>query len=290
LSSIVPSLSDADFYGLNREAFNYFADAFPQKMSFGEFVFGLRELQDLIPKLQESMAKSFSGGYLNKKFGWDNLLSDLETLGGIVQTARDRLEYLKRIYGVPTRLGFSRPNLDVLTHHVGEHVDCSIEDAAIHTTITLKSCRMDMRATATIVETLDFLDGTIGLIRSLTGALGLNNPVKAIWETLPFSFLVDWFFNISGHLDTVTRAEPATGWNVSNVSCSYHLTAEFSIASTRVQGFDLTTGYTRDQGVIRLDEYRRFAELPLSVVDLLPTTELSPTQLTLLFALLHQAG
>jgi hypothetical protein len=286
IDSIIPSVSDVDFFSLNREAFNYFSDAFPQKMNFSEFVEGLFELKELLPSIQESISKSFSGGYLNKEFGWDNLFSDLNTLGGIVQTARDRLDFLLRVYGIPTRLGFSRPNLAVLSHSVGNYAEANVY-GPYTTRLTLSSCRVDMRASCTLLETLDYLTGTMGLIRSLVGAFGLNNPLKAFWQVLPFSFVADWFFRIGDHLDTVTRAEPATGWNVSNVTCSYKTHAVYDVSVTHLGG---GVDYTRPKGKIIRDEYRRFVGLPLSLVDLLPTSELSPTQLTLLLALLHQQG
>jgi hypothetical protein len=282
LTSVLPSLPNQDFFDLNREAFNYFADVFPTAMSFSEFIVGMGQLQDLIPRLQESMAKSFSGGYLNKKFGWDNLLSDLDTLGGVVQLVEDRLAYLKRTYGIPTRLGFSRPN--ILPMPSNNPVGVCTWDSYRHFEVVLTDYRLDMRAGATILQTLDYLDGTIGLIRGLTGAFGLNNPIKALWQNLPFSFVVDWFINISDHLDTLTRLAPATGWDTTNVSCSYKFRARFKVYGV----YQYYTSFRRYYGEVVLDDYRRFIGLPLSLEDLLPSTELSPTQLTLLLALLHQ--
>lgn len=290
VNSITPTISDADFYSLTREAFNYFSDAFPPQMSFSEFIVGMRDVAELLPQIQESMAKSFSGGYLNKEFGWDNLISDLNTLGNLFQLASDRLSYLKEIYGKPTRWGFFRGMHDPLTVANGSYVTLNtLPWSGGSITITLRTARADFRATASILQTLDYLNGTVGLIRSLVGALGLNNPVKAFWVNCPFSFVVDWFFHISDHLDTLTRLNPSTGWSVLNPTCSIKQYAVFDVSYEDV---DPSRGLDdhRQLGSFRRDTYRRFVGLPLSLADLLPTSELSPTQLTLLLALLHQQG
>jgi hypothetical protein len=45
---------------------------------------------------------------------------------------------------------------------------------------------------------------------------------------------------------------------------------------------------TQNGGYARIRTYRRHVGLPLSLSDLLPIGGLSPTQLTLILALLHQ--
>lgn len=282
--SKLPMVADSTFFSLNREAFNYFSEVFPEELSLSEFLAGFTQLKDLIPRLQGSIAKSFTGGYLNKKFGWDNLLSDLETLTHITRDVRSRLDYLKRTHGIPTRLGFSRPMVSPLTHDVGEAAtvfvngDCTGRYVITH-------ARIDMRATATIVQTLDHLDGAVGMLRGLTAAFGLNNPIKALWVNLPFSFVVDWFFKISDHLDSLTRLNPAAGWNITNVSSSYKTTVRYDCFMDFARG-----GYISQSnlmGRFHVNEYRRYIGLPLSLADLLPVSQLSPTQLTLLLALIH---
>jgi len=287
LGTISPDISDVVFYQLTREAFNYFSDAFPEELSSSEFILGLRQLKDLIPQLGETIGKTFTGGYLNKKFGWDNLLSDLNVLSGVVDSCRERLLWFKRTYGKPTRLAFSRPNLDITVNPIGTTASMTVNGDTTGT-YEIVDARIDFRAGCTLVQTLDHVDGVIGLIRALIGAFGLDNPVKAIWVNLPFSFVIDWFFRISEHLDSLVQAQPAAGWSVSNVTCS--LKGHARVKTT----YDFArSGYNSkhfEMGNIRLDSYRRFPELPLSLEDLLPTTELSPSQLVLMIALLHQQG
>lgn len=295
VEGIMPDVSDQDLFSLTREAFNYFADVFPAQMSFSEFIVGFAQFADLLPRLQDSIARSFTGGYLNWKFGWENLLSDLHTLGSLVDNVRSRLDYLRRTYGIPTRLGFSRRNLTSEIPIGTEHVfnwapDARFSGGTWQTRITLKDYRIDFRAGAWILQTLDYIDGTIGLIRGLIGALGLNNPIKAVWVNIPFSFVVDWFFKISNHLDTLTRLQPATGWSIIGPTCSLSVYASFKVVCIHDgTGYGLPIDI-RDNGMIAIRRYVRLPYIPLSLADLMPESSLSPNQLALFLALLHQQG
>jgi hypothetical protein len=282
--SLVPSISDADFYGYNLEAFNDFADAFPQELSFGEFAQGMFQLRQLMPKIEESIGKSFSGGFLNKTFGWDNLLSDLDILASLFSRISKRLEYLKDTYGILTRLSKYKPDL-VGNIAIGSTVDWTWGNT-ITNRYTLLSYSLVYRAGAWLLQTLDYVDGVIGVLRALIGAFGLNNPVKAVWELLPFSFVVDWFFKISDHLDHLTRVQPTTGWRTFGPTCSVKQHAILKVQTKHVTG--TWNNPWHDNGYVSVFVYRRFDHLPLKSIDLTPIDELSPMQLALLLALLHQ--
>jgi hypothetical protein len=279
-------LPDSLHDDLCEQAFNYFSDVFPASISFSEFVQGFTQLQDLIPKVGESITKTLSGGYLNKKFGWDNLLPDLETLGNLAGIVISRMEYLHRTYNVPTRLGFSRkdvyhPDLDDIYHP-----EALMSWA--YRGIRCVEFTADFRATAWIRQHLDFIHDLAGFIRVLVGALGLNNPVKAFWNTVPLSFVVDWFFNISQHLDNLTRLNPAMGWDVVNMtnSVTYRYKFELELFDYPVTGFPKGSNKTE---CVDSTIYDRNLGLSFGW-QLLNPADLSPTQLTLLLAMLHQLG
>lgn len=279
--SRIPGIPDALRSTLSEQAFNYFSDTFPTTLSAAEFVQGLIEMKALLPSVQDSIAKSFTGGYLNKSFGWDNLLRDLDTLGTLLTTISDRMEYLRRTYGIPTRLGFSRENVwtpsayPTFIHWFGP----------FGTRLTLKSYRADYRATAWIYQVLDHVDGLMGFIRVTAGALGLNNPIKAFWNVIPLSFVVDWFFNVSQHLDNLTRLDPPVGWDVNDVthSVTYSLTWEVAQWSFHCQNKVFPSVLLPQ----RVYDRRVGLFFPW---ELLNPEDLSTNQLTLLLAMLHQLG
>lgn len=268
----------------SEEAFNYFSDVFPQSLSFGEFVQGFTQLKDLLPQLGESITKTISGGYLNKKFGWDNLLADLGTLGTLFKSTIARMEYFHRTYGVPQRLGFSR-HVDSSYIHMDDAFYTYGRYGLYATGLRLKSVDILYRSTAWIYQVLEYVHDLAGFMRTLFGALGLNNPVKAFWNTIPLSFLVDWFFNISQHLDHLTRLNPAMGWNVNNMTHSITYDVVFTIfqCSSYANG-GLTHFADYD---VHAKYYERYVGLSFDW-ELLNPEELSPSQLSLLLAMLHQ--
>jgi len=275
-SSIVNALSE--------EAWNYFSDVLPTHLNFSEFVQGFTQLKDLLPSLGESITGTVSKGYLNKKFGWDNLLQDLGTLSHLFDDVHERMDYFRRTYGIPTRLGFSR-RID-WTPTGPEYPHTFAINYATDMTVEIDSFSAVFRATAWIMQHLDYMTDLVGFMRVLFGELGLNNPVKAFWNVIPLSFVVDWFFKISTHLDNLTRLNPPTGWDVDDVtqSVSYDIVYKFVQRNT----YDARgSHYPVASWLAPSKWYERQKYLSFQW-ELLNPEELSPTQLTLLLAMLHQ--
>lgn len=266
---------------LSEEAWNYFSEVLPEHLSFGEFVQGITQLKELIPEIGESITKTVSGGYLNKKFGWDNLLRDLETLSGVFESVFRRMDYFRRTYGIPTRLGFSRP-IEWWKPFITE----SEISVAHKTRVELISVRTTFRATAWIIQELEYMTDLVGFLRILAGEFGLNNPVKLFWQTLPLSFVVDWFFRISLHLDNLTRLNPPVGWFVYDATQSVSSELVFQVSQVMRQA---PTG-TNPVVASYLAPAKYYERLPNLTFrwDLLNPSGLSETQLTLLLAMLHQ--
>jgi hypothetical protein len=289
---MMPQLPGDERSTLCLEAFNYFNDVFPETLPIGEFLQGFSQLKDLLPKIEKSITKTISGGYLNEKFGWENLLTDLEALGGLFAHTMERMDYLRRTYGKPQRMGFSRPNCwepDSLEPFSQVH-RVYPPDNATGARVSLQNYRCDFRATCKIYQTLDYIDGFTGFLRVMTGELGLNNPVKTIWNMLPMSFVVDWFFNVSSQLDRLTRLNPAEGWNVFDVTHSLTYTAEYLVQPA---GYDEVTYYwvfdSDATGSATRHQYMRYLGLSIDL-DALEPDNLSPNELALFLALLHQLG
>lgn len=269
---------------LNLEAFNYFVEVFPQELSAGEFTQSFTQLRELLPQIKDSLTKTLAGGYVTKEFGWDNLLADLGILSNLIDNVKSRLEYLKNTYGIPTRLGFSRPGVWSLPNSY----DFYMREEEIAWYLDLDSrarlidFKVDYRATAWITQTLDFLDGVMGWFRGISHSIGLDNPVKLFWELLPFSFLIDWFLNVSGHLDALTRARPAVGWDVNSITHSLKYSYKWEIQT-------IIQAYTEDETLVQkcileVTRYDRRVDLPFEL-GLLDPTQLSTPQYAILVAL-----
>jgi len=268
---------------LQQEAFNYFSTVMPEHLSFSEFVQGFLEIQALLPEFQATILKTISAGYLNYKFGWENLISDLGALGSLLDDVWKRIEYFRRTYGRPQRMGFSR-TIKVNRVPLSTFSAYPIYDGSppFQTKLSVLDWKCRFRATAVITQTLSDLYELGGFMRVMLGTLGLDNPVKSVWKIIPFSFLVDWFANISGLLDTLTTIRPAAGWDMQNVttSCTYNWTMRLEVINAYASS---PLAYAD----IPVRAYQRKVGLSYDWHLLDPAT-LSNGQLSLIAALLHQ--
>lgn len=265
----------------NAEAFTFFSERFPTKISGAEFVQGIFELAALLPKLERSVTKTISGGYLTKKFGWDNLISDLNSFTTLCSSIRERMEFLKRTYGRPTKLHFRKPDLQEIE---GSFSALYNETRGFGTRLTLTRYQCDYSATATLLQYLGHIDDFIGWLRAIVISLGLNNPLMSIWKTTRLSFVIDWFFNVSGHLARLAAIQPAETWDVSDVSHSTKLLAEFNVFQVnddlREQPDNLVY-----LGTFAIKRYQRDVGLPLDLNVFTPSS-CTPDQLVLLLAMM----
>jgi hypothetical protein len=221
------------------EAFNYFSDAWPAELSTSEFTQGLTQTRQLLPAAEDSLLKSLAAAHLTKVFGWENVLSDLGTLSHILDDCKSRIDYLRKTYGIPTRLGFSRRNIYDLPHgldHYTQYDPVGTGSPNWGSRAVLESFSVDFRATCWIQQTLDDLDGISAWIRVIAGRLGLDNPVKLFWQVLPFSFVVDWFTHVSTRLDHLTRVNPGTGWNVDRFTWSLRYNFSWRLSQVADKG------------------------------------------------------
>lgn len=285
--SAAPLPSDNLMGSLHREAFNDFSTRFPEQLSFAEFAVGLRDLKQLLPSLQNSILKTLASLYLQKKFAWDNLLSDLNVLQSLIKGVEKRMKFLKDTYGKPTPLYFFRQRVtEEETPQTATVYELELE-RAWGIRLVRTSHRCDYRASCMLLQQLEHIDDAIGYLRAIVGALGLNNPLKAVWVNLPMSFVVDWFFDVSTRLDTLARIEPAEPWSVYDICHSIKFSARFDVYQFTYPE-SLWGGSSpspdRKLGEVELKGYRRDLGLPFDVTSI-GVDKLSPDQLVLLLAM-----
>nr|QDH88737.1 MAG: hypothetical protein H2Bulk35506_000001 [Leviviridae sp.] len=263
-----------------QEAFNSFSDRFPAKISGAEFVQGLFELSALIPKLQHTITQTIASAYLTKKFGWDNLISDLKQFTSLASSIRERMEFLKRTYGKPTKLYFKKPdiqNVESWTHDFNNGRSWT-------TRLTLVDYQCDFTAGATLVQQLSHIDDAIGWLRAIVISLGLNNIAVSIWKTSRLSFVVDWFFNVSGSLTRLASVQPAEKWDVYDVSSTVKLKAKFSVVQVNDDVMDAAPNPEHHLGYLTIERYERLVGLPLDLSLFTPSSA-TPDQLVLMAAM-----
>ncbi|DAD50966.1 maturation protein [ssRNA phage SRR6255746_3] len=281
LLDCLPSLSDADRSDLCREAFNTFTTQFPEEISLGNFIYELRELPSLLPKLERTLSETIAGGYLNLEFGWLPFLDDLKTLGSLVSRIEKRLQFLRETSGRPTRLGFHR-KLDVSQDPVEIPSPVPYGPTLVYVP---KTVTLEFRAGATLLQDLQDLDSWQAYLRAFLGTTGLTNPTKVVWNTLPFSFVLGWFVELESRLDSLNIQQATLDFSVWNTSHSVKSFSRGDLFLLNKSSFMPNPERYQHLGVVTLERYERQPGFPTA-----PTavgwSGLSPKQLALTLAML----
>lgn len=123
-------------------------------------------------------SQAFAGNWLAFHFGWEPTVKDIYTSLQILQDPNEVKTFTCTGKGTKSFDFDKRPSLSLggLTH--------------------LPKGRVSVRLGAEVtVNNPNF---------SLLTKLGLVNPLGVVWELIPFSFLVDWFANVSQFLESFT--------------------------------------------------------------------------------------
>jgi len=261
-------------------AFAEFANQVPEVISIANFLFELRDVKSLIPRIESSLAKTARSGLLNYSFGWKPLVSDLKSLGRVVDTVMKRIQFLRDTSGRVVRLGFERDLSGLLS--LPYWIDASTPYTSQYTRYNVEDYRATFRAGGNLFHRLQGLDDDLTVFRAFSQALGLNNPTKILWNALPYSFVIDWFARIGGLLDRLA-IQPYEGvWRTTNVTSSLR---DRYIIGTYQNYFPQHQSMTK-VGEYRIDRYERSLGLPVNAATSL--NSLNPTQQLLAGALLSQ--
>lgn len=264
-------------------AFNAFSTVFPSDFAPIEFVEGLKNWRSLLPSVTGDVVKDASSAVLTDQFGWQNVIADVTYLTNLLGKCRDRLDWLRRTFGKPTPLFYA----ERLPSPALSPWRTTFRPGSWGMLISPESIEMKFHAKATLLHRVPHLDDNFGLYQAIVSSLGLNNPLKAVWQNLRLSFLVDWIFDVSGLLDRLAQIKPAAEWNLYDVGHSVSLNAMFNIDQDN--HYSGTTSENVYLNKASLRRYRRSLGLPLDVPSLL-NIDLNPQQQGLLAALFLSKG
>jgi hypothetical protein len=276
LVPLFPGPTDADKARLAEEAFNAFYVQMPQQVSIPNFVWELRELGDMIPKIEESLTKTVAGGYLTYEFGYLPFVSDVTKLRNLAKTVASRLAYLRRTYGVETRVSCEG------TFSVDSQVVTSTRDGE-QFRFTVPSYIGRYRAGGYLFQRLNELYGLESIVRGFAGALGLNNPVGVLWEAIPYSFVADWFTRTK-EIVNHAAVNPFTGdWEIRRLTHSFHWEVPYVMDYLHPLGDGTFESFIAEEGSAKV--YTRNNGLPVPS-GVLSQEGLDPRQQMLAAALL----
>lgn len=310
----LPNLSDINVAkDFTRNAFNAFVVQIPEATSLPNFMLEIKELPALLPTIEKwreflkfvdharshYLIRSLKGNlntvgdvlrasrneFLKFKFGITPLDGDLNAFLTVAVKIEARLKYLREMNKVKRRVHY-RENID---HDLKTLGSASIQLSngwwLLAKPIQAKTV---VTASAEVYSDLEGLSEASARWRATKTALGFNNGLKVVWNAIPYSFVLDYFTQISSFLEPF-QAQPFKGkWEVFNVCHSFHTTVNVEL-SLRYVGFGNITEEEREQRIktVVVRSYRRRLGLPAGIADLsldLPTA----THSAILAALLDQ--
>jgi len=194
----ITPVMDGSFMALNAQS--YMNSAW-QKMqpdltevSIPNFLAELDDLKSLykVWKRSVSLGRNLAGLYLNYKFGWRPTVGDIGAVLLGVKSLHDKLRLFKEAIGNPMRV-----RTTVLNEATG-----ASGVAGVGTLTWRASQSRKIQAFATYVpQQLAVINSTDEYLRGMMDTLGFELNPSIIWNALPFTFVVDWFFNVGNTLE-----------------------------------------------------------------------------------------
>lgn len=284
LEQLIPYPPDEILEDNARRALRRFFKQMPQEVEGLNFLYEIKKIHELVPRVLSSLAATIAAGYLNWSFGWAPFLSDLRKLFNITNTVQQRLRYLRETWGKKIRLSYKKEDI-WQPPAVPFYVDTG--NLPFRTRAERVEYRADIQCNAWLTHHLDQLDDKLTEIRALAIALGFGNPLQAIWQAIPFSFIVDWVLGVS------TVFEESGFTNISNGDFwvfrpTYSIVVNGTLRLGQYTVWQWPIGWVPSsivsRGTIRVRHYKRYLGVP-SLPDLFDLDALTSRQASLILAI-----
>jgi len=155
-------------------------------------------------------AKSLANFHLNIKFGWAPFLSDVERVRSSLKNFQKKLRDLQKNSNIPQRRHYKRYlDMSVLPPKVTLYSDA--QQSVSRETYWRQ--RPVYNATVDFVYTLPDMSSVSSKVAGYLDSLGFQLNPRILWDAIPYSFVVDWFFDVGswlGSLRTDNLKVPAT--------------------------------------------------------------------------------
>jgi hypothetical protein len=281
-----PIISSATLSDWSLEAFNRFHDQIPMAVSIPNFLYELKDMKGMIPSIdRHSLTKTASNNFLAFEFGVKPFIDDIKNMLELSDKVTKRLQHLIATTGRATSLSFKRDAVfeEPLSFY-RNILNSGTANDGFGVRFQRQSARCTFTATGKLYQDLEDLSSQVSMMKALASAGGFNRPARVIWNAIPYSFVVDWFFRFGKILDTLTIQPFGGEFSVSHVG--YSLKAE----STWLVFQELGSNYTPQSkliGTVWYKGYERKEGLPL--VSVIATdASLTPKQQALSLAMLEQ--
>lgn len=288
-----PEISAATLSGWAVDAFNKFHDQVPVTVSLPNFIYELREMKSMIPSFdRKSLSKTASNNFLAFEFGVQPFISDIKAILDMSSAVDKRLSHLLATQGKETNLSFNR-DVD-FAEDFSIYLDANPLAGSVNgiPKISVHFKRLSGKATfhvgAKLFQDLQDLSDSIAKLKALSASGGFSHPARVVWNAIPYSFVVDWFFHVGKLLDTLTIQPFGGEYKVTRMMHSIKSTALYYVTQEFHNEDPVSNGVNNTPlGTLVAKSYVRRTGLPLSGL-FLTDGALSPTQLALSAAMLEQ--
>lgn len=213
-SLFVPSVDPLDLRDFARDSLRNAIGQIPVLVNGGELIFDFPGLDDVWKMLKSigTMARGLRGalgGASGTFLGWQFMVSpmgaELKALATLIQDVRDRIEFLRFSAGKEFVTYYGR-TLEIPAEPIPPPVKIqfvSVEDTLdymwspdIAYAESVEWGRHELKSKIVVKNELEGLDEMDRVLSALVASLGLNNPVKVIWDKIPLSFLVQFVVDL----------------------------------------------------------------------------------------------
>jgi hypothetical protein len=246
----------------------------PEDVSIANFLWEIKEeIVKILENLWQYLARWLNPGGAN--LGWHfalkQFLQDLKKIKNILKSARARLKFLRDSYGKPTTYRF-RSKGEVESFEIMDPPLRPFDDTPLGPCFVypyLWSRKTDLHCTFLTVHTFPGLNAAMALLDVIGAKLGLQNPLKVIWNAIPFSWLLDYFVSTGSFFDRLqlptfsgefTTLASCHGWKVTEQYKCWMWDLTFDILSHQPV-------YTaRNAGLLTVTYYVRRSGIPLGSI------------------------
>lgn len=208
-----------------------------------------------------------SGGFLYYKFGIAPILHDMKKISTNLRRYRQRLDNVLKNAGreISVHKGCGGQFGGLYDRYTINHLPLGYATGhdlggAWTTTPYVQVCRKictirgirDIRYNSKSFQTLDFL----------ASRFGATGPASFVWERIPFSFVVDWFLDLSGVINSIDNALTGSSKKITGASISEKVGYLCPISHVR-PGPTVTSSRDGNQiALLELSSYIRKATAP----------------------------
>jgi len=277
-------------------AFTKFSEQVPATISLANSLYELKDIKGLIPNMNlRSLKDSASGNFLGYEFGVLPMISDIQKIASLSSDVDKRLKHLIEVNKKSTGLSFNRTVEDKTPYGFFVSNDNPISNImtnyAVDTDFSRQglvfkrvSTEFTFHIGGKLYQDLQGLEDSNAKLKGLIASSGFNHPGRVIWNAIPYSFVVDWFFSLGKLIDTLAVQPFGGTYQVSDVMWSVKSESHYEVIVQWGPGWSVNRVHV---GTARVKTYERYAGFPAYSVVLTNGT-LTPMQQVLGLAMIHQ--